>query len=201
MFFDRVHISAAGFLETLTKESIFSSAEIADAERLEWKMHHIRTILRNIMPLIGNARLHPFLDTLPSSQANALPSTIPDLLLPSLRSLRALPTSNLDMHSPSSSLLTVNCWFENSCGTLGDVGFFKRKPNRGLGFIGLENVHGPTMTRYECLPPTLMLDDSQIDGSRFKKCMDIGSSSGNEYASFVLSFRVLVDHYANAHSL
>jgi len=70
------------------------------------------------------------------------------------------------------------------------VGFFKRKPNRGLGFIGLENVHGPTMTRYECLPPTLMLDDSQIDGSRFKKCMDIGSSSGNEYASWNLQVPV-----------
>lgn len=139
------------------------------------------------MPLIGNARLHHFLDTLPTSQAKVLPSTMPAQLQPSLHSLRALPSSNLDLHSPLSSLLTANCWFENSSGTLGDVGFFKRKHGLGLGFIGLENVHGPFMTRYESLPPTLMFDNSQIVGSRFKKSLNLGSSSGIEFGRFVLA--------------
>lgn len=187
LFFKRRHVSIIAFLEMLTKECLLPSINLSfSPEDLDWKMHHIRGVLRKITSaMTKNPRLADSFSPLAVSRTNTLPSTIPTISMPSLRFLRTFPDSSVGVYS-STSFFVTNSWVEGHYTGLGDVCVFRRDPMRDLGFICLENIYGSAPIRYEFPPSTLLFDDSQIDGSVFKISLPQNDHDHLSYSSDLL---------------
>ena len=153
----------------LTKERLIPSTSLSlESEELEWKMHHIRGVLRKITAaMTRNPRLADSFVPLTVSKTNTLPSTVPTISTPTLQFLRTFPDDSIRVNS-TTSIYIANSWVDDSHSGLGDVCIFRRDPMQRLGFISLENIYGSGPIPYDFPPSTLLFDDSQIDGSVFK---------------------------------